>query len=85
MSNSLPRLVQFTNIPQSQLITLHKPHIIICFRKCEVCNPFLVQTDVPAYNNVILSLEIKREGLIMAELFSYEAEMTRYTGEGGGG
>ena len=60
MSNSLPRFVQFTNISQSQFITLHKPHIIICFRKCEVCNPFLVQTDVPAYNNVILSLQIKR-------------------------
>ena len=60
MSNSLPRFVQFTNISQSQFITLHKPHIIICFRKCEVCNPFLVQTDVPAYNDVILSLEIKR-------------------------
>ena len=60
MSNSLPRFVQFTNISQSQFITLHKPHIIICFRKCEVCNPFLVQTDVPTYNNVILSLQIKR-------------------------
>ena len=56
MTNTLPRFVQFSDISQAELITRHQSHVIICLGKGEVCNPFLVETNVPTNNNVILSL-----------------------------
>ena len=61
MTNTLPGFVQFTNISQAQFITRHQPHVIVCFRKSEICNPLLVETNIPANDNVILGLQVRNK------------------------
>ena len=74
MANSLPGFVQLSNISQSQLITLHQTHVIIGLGEAKICNPLLVQTNVPPNNNVVLGLQ-KQTGGISVSLHSITTDV----------
>ena len=54
LPNSLPVLLIF----QLELITRHKSHVVTLVREHEICNPLPLQTPVPPYSDIVLSLAL---------------------------
>jgi len=75
VSDSGPRLVQFADVAQTQLIAVHQFHVFIRLRKVKVRNSLLVQPNIPpdthSILNTLLTIAFNCHAVLYHQIYSH--------------